>query len=554
MEQTTNSGFCAATGIFHSKRAPIVLPQDPYLSLTSFILQQTSRFHYDQPVYLSSSSNNSCVSHGLLRLQIHAAAAGLAQFGLLPGNVLLIVSPNSAQFAILSLAVLSLGAIITTCNPINQPSEISRQASDSRAQFVAAPRQILHKIAQLQLPLIILDEEVLLGEQQEHNGSPRKAPRCISFTTLISTDPNGIPQVRIRQDDVAALLYSSGTTGASKGVMLTHRNLISQAVMFITRSAGLHWSSRIYLCLIPMVHAYGFAIFCSAILATGCAVVILPKYDLVHMLAAIQKHRVTHLPLVPPILLALAQSSVVGNYDLSSLVQVSCGAAPTSAGTIAAFKARFPHVSVLQGYGLTESTATGANMLTAEESLHQISIGLLPPNMEAKIVDINTGKSLPPNMQGELWLRGPTIMRGYLGRPQETAATIDGEGWLHTGDIAYIDVDGYLILIDRLKEMIKYKAYQVAPAELEGVLLSHPQIVDAAVVPYPDDKVGQVPMAFIVVSHGSGLTDMDVINFVAEQVSPYKKIRRVAMVDRIPKSPSGKILRRELVIKAKSKL
>jgi len=201
----------------------------------------------------------------------------------------------------------------------------------------------------------------------------------------------------------------------------------------------------------------------------------------------------------------------------------------------------------MQGYGLTESNGTVSSTITDEENRHYGTAGLLAAHMEAKVVDTTTGKDMPPNHKGELWLRGPTIMKGYFGNDEATESTLDSEGWLKTGDLCYIDDEGFLFVVDRIKELIKYKAFQVAPAELEELLLSNQDIIDAAVIPYPDHEAGQIPMAFVVRKTDSNLCEDDVINFVAKQVSPYKKIRRVAFVNSIPKSPAGKILRKDLV-------
>ncbi|KAF5179198.1 4-coumarate--CoA ligase-like, partial [Thalictrum thalictroides] len=199
------------------------------------------------------------------------------------------------------------------------------------------------------------------------------------------------------------------------------------------------------------------------------------------------------------------------------------------------------------GYGMTETTGSVTRMLGPEETKRHGTVGRLSENMEAKIVDPITGEALPPGQRGELWLRGPIVMKGYVGDDEATAATLDSEGWLKTGDLCYFDTDGFLYIVDRLKELIKYKAYQVPPAELEHLLQSHPEIADVAVVPYPDEEAGQIPMAFVVRKPGSNLTGIEVMEFVAKQVAPYKKIRRVAFVNSIPKSAAGKILRRELI-------
>jgi len=281
---------------------------------------------------------------------------------------------------------------------------------------------------------------------------------------------------------------------------------------------------------------------------------VLSKFDVVEMLAAVEKYRVTYLPIVPPILLALTKTDIARKYDLSSLHTVICGGAPISKESAQEFVSRFPSVSLLQGYGLTESTGLGASTDNEEESRHYGSVGMLAPNTEAKIVDLDSGTPLPPNKNGELWLCGPIVMKGYFNNPEATTSALDKDGWLRTGDLCYIDDKGYFFVVDRLKELIKYKAYQVAPAELEALLLSHPEIADAAVIPFQDKEVGQVPMAYIVRKPGSTLSETNVTDFVAQQAAPYKKVRRVAFVREIPKTTSGKILRKDLIKLATSKL
>lgn len=534
---------------FFSKRDPVCLPPDPFLTLPAFIFQRP-RFMPSSIAFFDAQSDHS-LTFGDLRARVYAFANGLHRFGVLPGDVVFVLSPNSIPFVVAMLGIMSIGAVFTTTNPVNRPDEIAKQMIDSGAKFVATLPELLEsvidKVRQLKLPLILIGEGITM---------PAGVSSCITFSDLLQIDPIGkLPSMnRTRQEDTAALLYSSGTTGTSKGVIITHKNLIAQTLLLLYSEEGLPWTSRTYMCLIPMFHVYGLAFFGSGLPARGCTTVLLPRFDMIDTLAAVQKYRVTHMPLVPPILIALAKLRVVENYDLSSLVGVGSGAAPLSKEVIAAFRARFPNVIIAQGYGLTESTAVGAHTASEDETKHYGSAGLLAANTEARIVDPDSGKPLFPNMKGEIWLRGPTIMKGYFGRPGETAATIDKEGWLHTGDLGYIDAEGYLFVVDRLKELIKYKGLQVAPAELEAVLLSHSEIVDAAVIPYPDDEAGQIPMAYVVRGPGSSLTEADVKEFVAAQVAPYKKIRKVAFVKSIPKSASGKILRRQLVTEATSKL
>jgi acyl-CoA synthetase (AMP-forming)/AMP-acid ligase II len=276
----------------------------------------------------------------------------------------------------------------------------------------------------------------------------------------------------------------------------------------------------------------------------GATVVTLPRFDFEQVLKTMQDHRVTFAHLVPPIVLALSKSPLVDSYDLSSLHTIFSGAAPLGAELAGECSARLG-CAVVQGYGMTETSP--ATHLSTPERNKPGSVGLCVPNMECRLVSVETGEAVGTGERGEVHVRGPQVMKGYLNRPEATAETVDADGWLHTGDVAYADEDGFFFIVDRAKELIKYKAFQVAPAELEAVLLTHPSVADAAVIPSPDEEAGEVPKAFVVVKEGHGLTEAEVFGFVAARVAPYKKVRRVEFVAQIPKSPSGKILRRLLV-------
>lgn len=345
----------------------------------------------------------------------------------------------------------------------------------------------------------------------------------------------------------------------SKGVISTHRNLIAMVCILLKRLGFSSDNSTrnqtdSFLCTVPMFHIYGLAAFACGLLGSGSTIVVLSKFDLVEMLGLIQKYRVTYLPLVPPILLAMNKVDIARKYNLSSLHTVICGGAPLSKESTEEFISRFPGVTITQGYGLTETMGVGASTDSQEESRHYGTAGLLSPNTEAKIIDPISGTPLPPNQQGELWLRGPYVMKGYFSNTEATTSTLNSDGWLRTGDLCYVDDEGYIFVVDRLKELIKYKGYQVAPAELEALLHSHPEIMDVAVIPFPDKEAGQVPMAYIVRKPGGTLSESSVINFVAQQVAPYKKVRHVAFVSEIPKNAAGKILRKDLIKLATSKL
>lgn len=368
---------------------------------------------------------------------------------------------------------------------------------------------------------------------------------------LNSTTYNSPKQIRrISQSDTAAILYSSGTTGRVKGVELTHRNLITViANLYHNKRSPLddeESQQSVALFTLPLFHVFGFFMLIRGF-ALGESLVLMERFDFVKMLELVEKYRVTYMPVSPPIVVALAKSDLVSNYDLSSLRLLGCGGAALGKETSERFTARFPNVEIAQGYGMTETGGGATGMTDPEESKRYGSGGRLAASIQGKIVDPGTGEALGPGQQGELWLRGPNIMKGYVGDNAATAETLTSDGWLKTGDLCYFDSDGFLYIVDRLKELIKYKAYQVPPAELEHIIHSIPGVADVAVIPYPDEDAGQIPMAYVVRSPGSKISESQIKDFVAEQVSPYKKVRRVAFINSIPKSPAGKILRRELV-------
>jgi acyl-CoA synthetase (AMP-forming)/AMP-acid ligase II len=347
-------------------------------------------------------------------------------------------------------------------------------------------------------------------------------------------------------EDLVALPYSSGTTGLPKGVMLTHRNLVANICQVAARVQVKEDPSERHrqVAVLPFFHIYGLVSLMNTPLYFGETVVTMPRFDLQEFLRVIQDYRITRAMLVPPIVLALAKHPLVNEFDLSSLELVNSGAAPLSAELEVACGKRLG-CRMQQGYGLTETSPTTHWVGDELAGTMPGSIGPPVPNTECRIVDVATDDDAPAGELGELLIRGPQVMKGYLNNPQATALTIDADGWLHTGDIARVEPDGSLRIVDRIKELIKYKGYQIAPAELEALLLTHPEIVDAAVIPVPDEDAGEVPKAFVVTT--GSITSDEVFQFVANRVAPYKKVRTVEIIDEIPKAPSGKILRRVLI-------
>nr|WQG15641.1 4-coumarate:coA ligase 2a [Euphorbia maculata] len=544
------SGFCRSTSVFHSKRQPIPVPANDSLDITTFI---SSQAHHGKTAFIDAASGRH-LSFVDLWKAVDSVASSLSDFGVRKGDVIMLLSPNSIFFPVVCLSVMSLGAIITTTNPLNTPREIGKQIADSKPVLAFTTPELVSKIreASANLPIILIDDD-----GRGFAGDKSRSRIVAGLSEMMRKEPKASwIKERINIDDTATLLYSSGTTGESKGVVSSHRNLIAMVQIVIGRVSDKSGGDKKFICTVPMFHIYGLAAFATGILASGSTIIVLSKFEMQEMFSAIERYRATDLPVVPPILIAMINGAdqIKAKYDISSLSTLLSGGAPLSKEVIEGFVEKYPTMTIRQGYGLTESTAMGASTDALEESRRYGTAGLLSPSMEAKIVNPETGEALSVNQTGELWLRGATVMKGYFSNPEATSNTITSEGWLRTGDLCYIDEDGYIFVVDRLKELIKYKGYQVPPAELEALLLTHPEISDAAVIPFPDKEAGQVPMAYVVRNTGSNLSETDVMDFIAKQVAPYKRVRRVAFVSAIPKNPSGKILRKDLIKLATSKL
>lgn len=526
--------FCPETGIYSSRHSPRSLPQDTFLGLVPFLF---SRPHRGEIALIDSESGLS-ISYTDLRYMVECLASGLCEIGVYPGQAVLILLPNSVLLPVILLGVLSLGAVITTMNPLSNPKEIHKQMDGLNLSLVFSSSEKLASLGRFRVPIVAVPSD--LGYD---------SALYPVFHELVTGNPRLDWRPAIRQSDTAAILFSSGTSGSSKGVVLTHQNLICMVELFVRFEASQYkkqsWED-VYLAAIPMFHVYGLSLFSIGLLSLGSTVVVMRRFDVKEAAKTIARHRVTHLPVVPPIMAALIRAKDAHGFDLKSLKQASSGAAPLSKQLIHEFLRRFPNVDFIQGYGMTESTAVGTRGYNTETCRKYTSVGLLAPNMEAKVVDWETGISMPPGKSGELWLRGPAIMKGYLNDEKESESIIDIDGWFKTGDIVNFDQDGYLFILDRLKDTIKYKGFQIAPADLESLLISHNEILDAAVTSACDEEAGEIPIAFVVRKPGSNLSSSEIMEFVAKQVAPYKKIRRVTFVKSIPKSPAGKTLRRVL--------
>ncbi|HUZ86054.1 MAG TPA: AMP-binding protein [Candidatus Baltobacterales bacterium] len=510
--------------IFKSPHPDVTIPDS---ALTPFVFDKAQRLS-DKIAIVEAVSGRS-YTYGRLSDGVQRLAAGLAARGFHKGDVLAIMSPNLPEYPIAFHGVATAGGVNTTLNPTYTADEIAFQLNDSRARLLITIPPLVGK-AQEAAAKSMVEEIIVFGEVEG----------AVPFESLLADGP--APKVDIDPaEDLIALPYSSGTTGFSKGVMLTHRNLVANLVQ-ISGCIQIAEDEKL-MAFLPFFHIYGMTVIMNAGLRAGATLVTMARFELEPSLKAVQDYGVTRFFLVPPVVVALAKSPVVDSYDLSSITRAFSGAAPLDAQTAMAVSRRIG-CRLSQGYGLTETSP--ASHVVPDDFAEVVpgSVGPTVANTECKIVDVATGHELDRNQDGEIWIKGPQVMKGYLNNPDATKSSIDADGFFHTGDIGHIDDRDEYFIVDRLKELIKYKGFQVAPAELEALLLSHPKVADVAVIGVRDEEGEEVPKAFVVLKEP--VTPEELMEFVASRVAPHKKVRRVEIVEQIPKSPTGKILRRVL--------
>eukprot|EP00253_Pinus_taeda_P005999 PITA_05999 len=523
--------------MYRSKLPDIQIPD--HLPLHEYCFQRLGELR-DKP-FLIEGSTGKIYSYGQVHLIAHKIASGLAKLGLKQGEVVMLLVPNCAEFVFLFLGTSIRGAILTPANPLYTAREVANQANSSGARIIVTLASYVEKLSDLK-------KQNLIVITIDRDDPP---PGCLHISVLTEADEKKCPSVHIRPDDVVALPYSSGTTGLPKGVMLTHKSLVStvsQQVDGENPNYYLH-QGDVCLCLLPLYHIYSLVTIFLCSLKAGAALVIMQKFNIGVVLEYIQKHRITVVPLVPPAVSDISKTPLVLNYDVSSVRRFVSGGSPILDHEVGKrLRDRFPNASYGQGYGMTEANALAMSLAFAKKPfpVKPNSCGTVVRNSRMKIIDLETGQSLPHNQKGEICIRGPQIMKGYINDPEATRKTIDEEGWLHTGDIGFIDSNEEIFMTDRLKELIKYKGYQVAPAEIEGILQSHPSIADAAVTREEQAAVGEIPIAFVVKANGAEISEEEIKHFVAKRVVFYKKLHKIYFVNVIPKSPSGKILRNNL--------
>ena len=513
--------------IIESPYDDVELAQVP---LTEYVLDGTARWATRSAII--DGATGRVMRYAELAASVRRAAAGLVAHGVTKGDVLALCSPNSLGFVIAYYAALAAGAIVTTVNPLAPVGDVIRQLTHSGTRWLVTTAALFEGSGREAAAAAGLRETFVFGT----------VAGATVFASLTDTQhPARLPAVR--PDDNAVLLYSSGTTGLPKGVLLSHRNLV--ASLDQTRPVHRVRAGDVLITALPLFHVFALQVTLGLGLSVGATVVTMPRFDLDGFLRLVQEHGVTRVEVVPPIVLALARHPAVAGYDLSSLRLITSGAAPLGS-ELAAECAQRLGCRVKQAYGMTEFG--GATHLVPDTGGDLESIGPLLPGNECRVIDCASGLDVGSGEPGEMLIRSPGTMRGYLGDAAATAATIDPGGWLHTGDVVIADREGWFRVVDRVKELIKYKGSQVAPAALEAILLTHPAVVDAGVIGVPDAEAGEIPTAFVVL--GQPATAGELMAYVADRVAPHEKLRRLAFVGDIPKSPSGKILRRVLAERA----
>jgi acyl-CoA synthetase (AMP-forming)/AMP-acid ligase II len=482
---------------------------------------------------LIDGSSGAALSFAEVKAMTLKIAAALAERGIGAGDVVGLFAPNTPYWVVAFQGILRANATVTSANSLYTPTELAHQLRDSGAKQLITISAFLDRA-------VAAAKEIGLSEDAIITLDPVEGHTSLADLLATSAEP---PAQTAGPGDVAVLPYSSGTTGLAKGVVLTHRNLVANLCQ-VEPMFDIHEGARL-LAVLPFFHIYGMTVMMNNGLYRNATVVTMPKFDLPEFLRVISEHRVETVYIAPPVAVALAKHPIVDQYDLSCIETIFSGAAPLDAELGTAVAKRLG-CRVVQGYGMTELSPVSHATPTDRTDIDLSSVGVAVPNSECKLVDPATGVEVGPGERGELWVRGPNVMTGYHNNPEATAETIDADGFLHTGDIATVTENGAFTIVDRVKELIKYKGYQVPPAELEALLLTHDKIADAAVIGVKDEEGEEVPKAFVVRQPGADLNAEDVMTFVAERIAPHKKVRVVEFIDQVPKSASGKILRKDL--------
>ncbi|KAG3120722.1 hypothetical protein PI124_g1389 [Phytophthora idaei] len=523
--------------IFTSRHPTLPIPDNAAIW---YVVEQHARHIGDQPAFVCGVTGRT-ISYAQLLRMAKKICAGLAANGLQKGDIVILHSMNCIEYPVIFLALNRLGAICSQSSPQFTARELADQIEAAQAVAVISHKKFaavamkaatMHDISSDQVYTIGDGGDSSFLQTIEH-----LIEMDLPFPDLPPIDPN----------QVVTLPFSSGTTGRPKGVELTARAMFAAGMIPAYTVEKMDY----LLGMLPFFHIMATLIFHIS-LYMGMSMVVLPGFQPNTLLHTAAKYKIKRLHLAPPLIKFLAKHPLVDKYDLSATTQASSGGAPLGKELEQAVLKRL-NVQVLQSYGMTEIAGVGTH--SSITCHREGSSGTLYPNVELKVKCLETGADLPPNMHGELLFRGPTIMKGYFNNPEATRESFTKDGFLLTGDIGYIDDDGFVFIVDRLKELIKYKGHQVAPAEVEDVVNSHPQVADSGCVRGHDPMTGEeIPKVYVVLEDGSSLTADELMEYVAAKVTGYKCVREVEFVDSIPKSLSGKILRRVLQMRENEKI
>lgn len=525
----------------------------PDVGIADFVLGKASAF--GDAVAMVDGPTGRELTFNQIAKMARAVAAGMAQRGLKKGDVFAIISPNLPEYAIAFHAAALIGVVVTPINPLYTPKDIAHQLKDSGATMLLTINMFLEK-AQGAIEHGAPVTQVFTFDAKEESTitANGKSVKVEPFAALGANGDAGFPDVTVSKDDTLCIPYSSGTSGLPKGVVLTHGNLVANLLQLTHKGEFINMDhTDVLVGVLPFFHIYGLVVLMNLSLMLGCKLVTMPKFDPGLFLKILKGHGVTVAHVAPPLVNFLAKHPVIDTVlPLPKLKELFSGAAPLGPELIEAVCKRLNIKEVRQGYGMTEMSP--ASHVVPYNDTHLGSIGKLIAGMQAKIVSTETGEIVGPGERGELCCKGPNIMKGYLNKPEETAKCMDADGYLHTGDVAIVDENGIFSIVDRVKELIKVKGFQVPPAELEAVIGGFEKVADVAVIGIPDERAGELPKAFVVKQKGAeDMTEQDVMDYVNAKVAPYKKVAVVEFVATIPKSAAGKILRKELRAAEKAK-
>ena len=470
-------------------------------------------------------------------------SSALNRMGFSTSSVLSICSPNIPEYCTLLFGALASGGIVSTVNPSYTAGELAYQFENSGTDIIATVPGILPTVEEAAEKAGV-EKIIVIGGEDESSVKGN----LMSYNRLLEDSGSLFNPASVNsKEDIAILPYSSGTSGLAKGVMLTHHNIIANILQLDhPELLNLHEEGTSVLGVLPFFHIYGMVVVLFSSLYAGSKMVSLPKFEPELFLSAISKYRTDIVNVVPPLILFLAKHPIVDSYDLSCIRQIMSGAAPLGGDLVELARTRLKCDVIRQGYGLTETSPVTHVVPSSISKLKPQSIGVPLKSVEVKVIDPETETTLGADEQGELWIRGPNIMKGYLNLPDSTKTCLTEDGWFRSGDIGHFDKDGWFYITDRLKELIKVKGFQVAPAELEALLQNHEKIADAAVIGVASERLGEAPKAYVVKKDAS-LTESEVEEYVAGKVAEHKHLSGgVEFIDAIPKSASGKILRRVL--------